>query len=55
MVVLGGLWGMEWRTKVRVQNEGRVQVKPINQLVSTVWMFGLLKEVATLAQTLASA
>ena len=26
MLTLGGWWGMEWRAKVRVQNEGRARV-----------------------------
>ena len=30
--MLGGWWGLEWLAKVRVQNRGRVQVKPKNQL-----------------------
>jgi len=29
---IGWVVGVEWQAKVRVQNEGRAQVKPKNQL-----------------------
>ena len=58
-VFIGWGRGMDWRKKVTVQNRGRALVKsknqpggvvlaPENKAQSTVWMFGLLKEAATL-------